>query len=108
MSAYSVRHIEHRCDGGHCTLRMGESSADEARAAGFKVGDVLVGTEGFGGFLDTSVIRIDYIGQGLLVCTWLWQWRTVDGRSDATPRDREGTWTLSARCWGKLESGGAA
>jgi hypothetical protein len=72
------------------TRRQYASDAEECRDRGFKVGDRLVGNEGYG----PTVIQLDYIGKTRILATEISH--NGEPRPMATPED---TWTLSCRDW---------
>lgn len=69
------------------------NDAEECRDRGFKVGDLLVGDEGYG----PTVIRLDFIGQKRILATTI----SHDGKPPSY-RDCEENWTLSCRDWEPL------
>lgn len=82
-------------------------SANTARAAGFVVGDVLVGSESSPGCQVTTVIRLDHIGREAVLATTLaqrvtrWEGGTVDREGQSHEVER--SWTLDLRCWDRAK-----
>ena len=68
-----------------------ESDAEECRQRGFKVGDRLVGDEGYG----PTVIELCYIGERRILAHTISHKELVYSQ----PMYREETWTLSVRDW---------
>jgi hypothetical protein len=66
------------------------NSAEECRDRGFKVGDKLVGDEGYG----PTVIQLDYVGRTRILATEISH--NGEPRPTATQED---TWSLMCRDW---------
>ena len=71
--------------------RRYDSDAEECRERGFKVGDRLVGDEGYG----PTVIELCYIGERRILA------HTISHNGKAY-FGRETNWTLSCRDWEKV------
>ncbi len=68
-----------------------DSSAEECRQRGIKVGDRLVGDEGYG----PTIIEISAIGEKSILA------KAVSHNGEPIDRD-ESCWTLSCRDWEKV------
>lgn len=82
------------CRPDTCTLTgvLDFEPADVARRRGWGVGTVIEGDEGYG----PTRIRITAVGKTSILAV------VVDGDT-ANSRGLEGLWTLSCRCWGKVD-----
>ena len=76
----------------------GNSCAEDVRAFGLKIGDIIVGKEGGDGWWNETRLTLLWIGKEK--CVWKHQWRGNHGPINGWHDDGEkANWTLSCREW---------
>ena len=75
------------------TRPLYDSDAEECRQRGFKVGDRLIGSEGYG----PTVIELQYVGERRILA------KEISHNGEPPKYEQSaGGWTLSCRDWEKL------